>query len=53
MSKLKFSVIQSVIIWADKQANYNNLVKSIAYIDHVTDIILMCEMFNTGFLMNR
>ncbi|CAG46050.1 Carbon-nitrogen hydrolase [Francisella tularensis subsp. tularensis FSC198] len=52
MSKLKVSVIQSDIIWADKQANYNNLENSIANIDQDTDIIVMCEMFNTGFIMN-
>lgn len=52
MSKLKVSVIQSDIIWGDKQANYNKLENTIANIDQDTDVIVMCEMFNTGFIMN-
>ncbi|MDE4992301.1 amidohydrolase, partial [Francisella tularensis subsp. holarctica] len=33
--------MQSDIIWADKQANSNNLENSIANIDQDTDIIVM------------
>ena len=51
MSKLKVSIIQSDIIWDNKQANYCNLENIIADIDRDTDVIVMCEMFNTGFIM--
>ncbi|GAB4221718.1 MAG: amidohydrolase [Francisella sp.] len=52
MSKLKFAVIQSDIVWEDKQANYKNLEGVIAGIDEDTDVIVLCEMFNTGFITN-
>lgn len=52
MSKLKVSIIQSDIIWDNKQANYCNLENIIADIDRDTDAIVMCEMFNTGFIIN-
>lgn len=52
MSKLKISVIQSDIVWDDKQANYKAIENKIANIDKHTDLVVLCEMFNTGFIMN-
>lgn len=52
MSKLKVSVIQSDIVWDDKQTNYKVIENKIANIDEQTDLVVLCEMFNTGFIMN-
>ncbi|QEO57371.1 amidohydrolase [Francisella marina] len=52
MSRLKVSIIQSDIIWDDKQANYRAIENKIADIHKETDLVVLCEMFNTGFIMN-
>ncbi|MED7788480.1 amidohydrolase [Francisella sp. 19X1-34] len=52
MSDLKISIIQTDIIWDNKQQNYNNLEKKLAQIDSDSDIVVLPEMFNTGFIMN-
>lgn len=52
MSKLKVSVIQSDIVWDNKQANYKAIENKITNIDKQTDLVVLCEMFNTGFIMN-
>ncbi|ASG68091.1 carbon-nitrogen hydrolase [Francisella halioticida] len=52
MSSLKVSIIQTNIIWDNKQQNYKNLEAKLAQIDNDTDIVVLPEMFNTGFIMN-
>ncbi|WP_150466993.1 amidohydrolase [Francisella sp. SYW-9] len=52
MSNLKVSIIQTDIIWDNKQQNYNNLERKLAQIDNDIDIVVLPEMFNTGFIMN-
>lgn len=49
---MKLSIIQPDIIWHDKYANFINLEKLILSIDYPSDIIILPEMFNTGFSMN-
>ena len=49
-NKLKISLIQYDVIWEDAEANHfylDNLLK-----DHQTDLILLPEMFASGFSMN-
>ena len=49
---MKISVIQPVIVWENKSLNFKNLSSLIAPLDNRTDIVIMPEMFNTGFSMN-
>ncbi len=49
---MKISVIQPVIIWEDKARNFKNLSDLIKPLFDKTDIVILPEMFNTGFSMN-
>ena len=51
MSTLSFSIIQTNLFWEDKGANLANLAQKIMGIDQYTEIIVLPEMFNTGFSM--
>lgn len=51
MSTLRFSLIQTHLFWEDKGANLANLSKKIREISVPTEIIVLPEMFNTGFSM--
>lgn len=48
---ISISIIQSDIIWEDKQSNLKNYQEKIDQIDS-TDLIILSEMFTTGFSMN-
>jgi predicted amidohydrolase len=49
---MKISVIQSNIAWEDKPRNFQNLAELISPLYNKTDIVILPEMFNTGFSMN-
>jgi omega-amidase len=49
---MKVTLIQSDIIWEDKSRNFQNLYKLISPLYNKTDIVVLPEMFNTGFSMN-
>lgn len=49
---MKLSVIQPDTVWEDKEANFRILEKMISGIENDTDVIILPEMFNTGFSMN-
>lgn len=49
---MKISVIQPDTIWEEKDANFRILGKMISEIGSVPDIVILPEMFNTGFSMN-
>ena len=51
MSKLKITLIQTDLYWEDVDANLAMLEEKIAQIAN-TDLIVLPEMFNTGFSMN-
>ncbi|MBK6632938.1 MAG: nitrilase family protein [Chitinophagaceae bacterium] len=51
MSTLTITTIQSNLIWEEKQANLRLLEKKIAGIEEKTEIVVLPEMFNTGFSM--
>ena len=51
MSSLKFTIIQTALYWEDKGANLEALAKKIMAIDEPTEIIVLPEMFTTGFSM--
>ena len=50
-STLTITLIQTNLHWEDKMANLEMLEKKIATIKDRTDIIVLPEMFSTGFSM--
>jgi omega-amidase len=53
MSKLRISIIQTSIHWEDKPANLDMLEKKITAIPGRPELIVLPEMFSTGFSMNK
>ena len=51
MSNLKVAIIQTDIEWDNKDLNYKNLEEKISNVDKEIDLIVLPEMFNTGFIM--
>lgn len=51
MLPLTFSLIQTNLFWEDKQANLSMLEEKINSIKEKTEIIVLPEMFSTGFSM--
>ena len=51
MSTLSFSIIQTNLFWEDKGANLTHLEQKIMGIESFTEIIVLPEMFSTGFSM--
>jgi omega-amidase len=51
VSTLQFSLIQSSLFWEDKGANLDMLAQKIRSIEQPTEIIVLPEMFTTGFSM--
>ena len=51
VSTLHFSLIQSTLFWEDKGANLDMLAQKIRSIEQPTEIIVLPEMFTTGFSM--
>jgi omega-amidase len=49
---MKISIIQPDTAWEDKSQNFQNLSGQISPLFNMTDIIIMPEMFNSGFSMN-
>lgn len=50
MSNLRVAVIQSDIVGNNKEQNYVNFAEKIQKIVHDVDLIVLPEMFNTGFI---
>jgi predicted amidohydrolase len=51
LSTLSFSIIQTNLFWEDKGANLTHLEQKIMGIGSFTEIIVLPEMFSTGFSM--
>jgi len=51
MSALTITTIQSNLIWEDKTANMQQLQQKIDGIEEKTEIVVLPEMFSTGFSM--
>ncbi len=51
MQNLIVSLIQSDLIWEDRAQNLTNFTQQIRAIEEATDLILLPEMFTTGFAM--
>ena len=52
MPPLTISTIQTELVWEDKQANLQKLEEKIKSISEKTELIILPEMFSTGFSMN-
>lgn len=52
MSSLTLTIIQPNIIWEDKKANLKMFSEKIESIKEKTEIVILPEMFSTGFSMN-
>ncbi|MEN8186898.1 MAG: amidohydrolase [Bacteroidota bacterium] len=52
MSNLSVALVQTDIVWEDTANNLNNLSKKLASISEKVDLIVLPEMFTTGFTMN-
>lgn len=52
MNNLRVSIIQSDLYWENVSANLANFEEKIAQLSHPTDLIVLPEMFNTGFSMS-
>lgn len=52
MNPLRITPLQMDIIWEDKQKNLQRLRKKLEKICEETDIVILPEMFSTGFSMN-
>ena len=51
MSSLTLTIIQTDITWQNKAANLASLAKKIDAIEERTEIVILPEMFSTGFTM--
>lgn len=49
---LKITIIQTELFWEQKEKNLEKFSKIISELDGETDIIILPEMFTTGFTMN-
>ena len=52
MSTLTISTIQTNLLWEEKQANLRLLEEKINTLQEKTEIVVLPEMFSTGFSMN-
>ena len=52
MQDLSVTLIQTDLYWENPTANLANLEEKIAQISTQTDLIILPEMFNSGFTMN-
>ncbi|PKB16936.1 amidohydrolase [Flavobacterium sp. 5] len=49
---MKIALIQSSLSWENPKANRNHFEEQINAIDEIVDLIVLPEMFSTGFTMN-
>ena len=52
MSNFRISLVQTALHWEDKKANLEMLDKKIGALADKTELIVLPEMFSTGFSMN-
>lgn len=52
MSSLTITIIQPDLIWENKKANLDRIAKKIENITEKTELVILPEMFSTGFSMN-
>lgn len=52
MDALRISILQTDIVWEDKQENLRRLRERLEALRGTTEIVVLPEMFSTGFSMN-
>ena len=53
MKELKITIIQTSLHWEQKDANLKMFSRKISALREKTDLIVLPEMFNTGFTMKN
>ncbi len=53
MANLRISLVQTILHWEDKKANLEMLERKIEGIPGKPELIVLPEMFSTGFSMNK
>ena len=51
MSQLRFTLVQTALYWEDKKANLSVLEKKVNDLNEATHVVILPEMFSTGFSM--
>lgn len=51
MQDLRISIVQTSLFWEDKEKNLAMFSQKISTMDEETDLIILPEMFTTGFSM--
>lgn len=52
MKPLKITIFQAYLFWENTEKNLSNLALRLSSLKEKTDLIILPEMFNTGFTMN-
>ena len=52
MQELRISIVQTNIVWENKQENLRLLRDKLQTLHGTTEIVVLPEMFSTGFSMN-
>lgn len=52
MQNLSVTIIQSDLVWEDASSNLKNFDKKLSGLKPVPDLVILPEMFNTGFSVN-
>src|SRR3954470_2761876 len=52
MSSLTFTIIQTDLTWKDRKRNLDNIARKVKAVKEKTEIVVLPEMFSTGFSMN-
>lgn len=50
---MRITLIQDIIYWADKKANLDKTEKQLDELNGKTDLVVLPEMFSTGFCTNK
>lgn len=51
MAEIKVGLLQTSLIWEDPLANFRHLEASVQDLDNDVDVVILPEMFSTGFTM--
>lgn len=49
---MKVTLLQTDLVWEDKRANLQRIEQHLSTIDSATELLILPEMFTTGFTMN-
>lgn len=52
MQNLKLAIVQTSLFWEDPEANRNHFLDKLSGIREAIDLVVLPEMFSTGFTMN-